>query len=106
MSEKKVREAIEGLKAEIRIYNSMIKENKDFSSLCVRLKIKIERYTTAIKALEKQLPKNPIEHSAKFAPLYECPSCGNVDVYGQRKCDHCGQELDWPKQIHDNEEEK
>ena len=52
-------------------------------------------FDRAIEALEKQLPKKPIEHPAKFAPMYECPSCGNIDVYGQTKCDECGQSLDW-----------
>lgn len=88
MNEKKVREAIEELKAEIRNYNSMIEENKDFSALCVRLKIKIERYTTAIKALEKQLPKKPIEHSANLrrftnahhAEMWMCMDRENVII--------------------------
>lgn len=95
MDEKKVREAIEELKDDINVYESMIRDNKSVTSLCARLKAKIENLTIAIEALEKQLPKKPIEHPAKFAPFYECPSCGNMDVYGQKKCDHCGQRLDW-----------
>lgn len=27
--------------------------------------------------------------------MYECPSCGSIDVYGQEHCDDCGQRLDW-----------
>ena len=27
--------------------------------------------------------------------FYECPSCGDIDVYGQKNCDNCGQRLDW-----------
>ena len=46
---------------------------------------------------EKNIPKKPIKHVAKFAPIYECPVCGNIDVYGQLFCDECGQRLDWSK---------
>ena len=54
-----------------------------------------EAYQDAVRALEKQILKKPIEHEAKFAPIYECPSCGYIDVYGQEHCDNCGQKLDW-----------
>ncbi|RGT72243.1 hypothetical protein DWX08_10485 [Ruminococcus sp. AF18-22] len=57
MDEKKVREAIEELKDDINIYEFMIRDNKGFTSLCVKLKAKIEKLKTAIEALEKQLPK-------------------------------------------------
>ena len=77
MDEKKVREAIDFIKTLITAGNGD------------------ERLYTAIEVLEKQLPKKPIEHCAKFAVLYECPSCGVVDVYRQKNCDNCGQRLDW-----------
>lgn len=80
MDEKKVREAIEIIKSNY--------PTSGYYMLCEALDI-------AVEVLEKQLPKKPIEHPAKFAPFYECPSCGNMDVYGQKKCDHCGQRLDW-----------
>lgn len=44
---------------------------------------------------ERDTVKKPIEHVTKFASMYECPSCGNIDVYGQKNCDNCGQRLDW-----------
>lgn len=44
---------------------------------------------------ERDTAKKPIEHVTKFASMYECPSCGNIDVYGQKNCDNCGQRLDW-----------
>lgn len=44
---------------------------------------------------EKNIPKKPIKHGMKFAPIYECPVCGSIDVYGQLFCDECGQRLDW-----------
>ena len=49
----------------------------------------------AYRLKERDTAKKPIEHVTKFAPMYECPSCGNIDVYGQIKCDECGQRLDW-----------
>lgn len=80
MDEKKVREAIETIKSNY--------PTSGYYMLCEALDI-------AIEALEKQLPKKPIEHSAKFAAIYECPSCGDVDVYGQKNCDNCGQKIKW-----------
>ncbi len=80
MDEKKVREAIETIKSNY--------PTSGYYMLC-------EALDTAIEALEKQLPKKPIEHSVKFAAIYECPTCGNIDVYGQKNCDNCGQAIDW-----------
>ena len=54
-----------------------------------------QAYEAALEALKKQSPKKAIEHETKFAPMYECPSCGCIDVYGQANCDECGQKLDW-----------
>ena len=54
-----------------------------------------QAYEVALEALEKQVPKKAIEHETKFAPVYEYPSCGCIDVYGQEQCDNCGQKLDW-----------
>ena len=97
MDEKKVREAIEGLKIQIQTYEDMIFCRKHFEPKndCGRYEEKIAICKTAIEALEKQLPKKPIEHSAKFATIYECQTCGNVDVCGQKNCDNCGQRIDW-----------
>lgn len=44
---------------------------------------------------EKSTARKPIEYETKFASIFECPSCGCVDVYGQKNCDECGQKLDW-----------
>ena len=60
----------------------------------------------AIKALEKQIPKQPKEYEDKY---YTCPNCGNVTMmkwerYPDRLMDKsnglpyclcCGQCLDW-----------
>ena len=44
---------------------------------------------------EKSTARKPIEHETKFASIFECPSCGCIDVYGQKNCDEFGQKLDW-----------
>ena len=80
VDEKIVREAIGTIKSNY--------PTSGYYMLCEALDI-------AIEVLEKQLPKKPIEHSAKFAAFYECPSCGSIDEYGQKNCDNCGQRLDW-----------
>ena len=62
-----------------------------------------EAVDMAIKALEKQILKQPIiwENKSYDAPVpnddwgYECPCCGNQDIdYPDHHCT-CGQALDW-----------
>jgi len=57
---------------------------------------------TAISALEKQIPKKPIEqryvnYEIENELIGHCPSCQlRWDVaYWQRHCSNCGQKLDW-----------
>ena len=66
-------------------------------------------FETAIEALEKQVPKKPIEYEDKY---YGCPTCGNVTmmkweqypdipmskIYGLPYCLGCGQVLDWSEE--------
>lgn len=50
-----------------------------------------ESIDIAIKALEKQIPKKPIDRC-----MYkECPTCGNVEIEFCKHCPDCGQQLDW-----------
>lgn len=98
MNEKKVREAIELIKSKIRIleklenYGSAIEEKK---------KKHIELYNTAIEALEKQLPKKPIEVSDAYTPkigefrVAKCPNCGKEVSDRFDVCLECGQKNDW-----------
>lgn len=46
---------------------------------------------TAIQALEKQIPRKPID---KLMYL-ECPTCGDVGILDCGYCSACGQKLDW-----------
>lgn len=50
-----------------------------------------ESIKMAIQALEKQIPKKPID---KLMYL-ECPSCGDVGIEDCGYCPCCGQALDW-----------
>lgn len=77
MDEKKVREAIDFIKTLITAGNGD------------------ERLYTAIEALEKQLPKKPIEKGIHFV-YYKCPNCNRILPIDKNYCD-CGQRLDWPE---------
>ena len=63
-------------------------------------------YGMAIKALEKQMPKKPIRHTAWED--FKCPACGSTEIrpydteYSEydkdckfEYCSDCGQKLDW-----------
>lgn len=57
-----------------------------------------EAQKMAIEALEKQMPKKPIEID-KWGEYYKCPICDKyaVDNFGckYKFCRECGQKLDW-----------
>ena len=97
MDEKKVREAIELIKQEIYIleefanYGGIIEEKK---------KKHIGLYNTAIEALEKRLPKKPIDkrrvkdNDTIYGYVGICPSCNGIVDDSMIVCD-CTQVLDW-----------
>ena len=102
MDEKKVKEAIEFLQRKIRTLDAQ----KEYDEYCnpvhnETLDLAIGLYETAIKALEKQLPKKVENWNGQAS----CPRCkrlfGNMeDVKMFRDwdsdcCNHCGQRLDW-----------
>lgn len=98
MNEKKVREAIELIKSKIRILEKL----KNYGSAIEERKKKhIELYNTAIEALEKQLPKKPIEVSDAYTPkigefrVAKCPNCGKEVSDRFDVCLECGQKNDW-----------
>ena len=62
-----------------------------------RIEEEISVWELAIQALEKQVPKNPLEYDVTTKA--DCPVCKNI-VRGIGKpfgdwCAHCGQKLDW-----------
>lgn len=81
MDEKKVREAIEVIKGYRRLDEYM--NNTSRLPYC----------DMAIEALEKQLPKKPIEKGIHFV-YYKCPNCNKILPIDKNYCD-CGQKLDW-----------
>lgn len=102
MDEKKVKEAIEFLQRKIRTLDAQ----KKYDEYCnpvhnETLDLAIGLYETAIKALEKQLPKKVENWNGQAS----CPGCkklfGNMaDIKMLRYwdfdcCNHCGQRLDW-----------
>lgn len=102
MDEKKVKEAIEFLQRKIRTLDAQ----KEYDEYCnpvhnETLDLAIGLYETAIKALEKQLPKKVENWNGQAL----CPGCkklfGNMaDIKMLRYwdfdcCNHCGQRLDW-----------
>ena len=55
-------------------------------------------FETAIEALEKQVPKKPIE--SKYGEQISCPHCSATLIYCLHSykgsyCEECGQRLDW-----------
>lgn len=62
-----------------------------------------EEMNIAITALEKQIPKKPLEQECDFFDFrLVCPECKNsiVNVWNSRDykpnyCHYCGQRLDW-----------
>ena len=54
-----------------------------------------EAFELAISALEKQMPKKPLEEN-RYYGQGECPACGAVFVDKDTQyCGNCGQALDW-----------
>lgn len=54
----------------------------------------------AISALEKQIPKKPLEYDRqeiRYLRTYDCPTCreGFTGTGFADYCYHCGQALDW-----------
>lgn len=77
-----VQEAIEKLKYIKYIGNGEQEYKKCSESIAIDM---------AIEALEKQIPKKPIEdHTFDF-----CPVCSYSVDYLRNYCKECGQKLDW-----------
>lgn len=87
MDEKKVREAIEDFKKLAELL-----QNKESAA--------VEHCNIAIEALEKQLPKKPIDKSCVkdndtiYGYAGICPSCNGIVDDSMIVCD-CTQILDW-----------
>lgn len=95
MNEKKVREAIEALQGQVDWLKRIDDKECEESRRCC-----IEYFETAIEALEKQLPKKPIDKSCVkdndtiYGYAGICPSCNGIVDDSMIVCD-CTQVLDW-----------
>ena len=100
MNEKKVREAIAKEKETIKALEDAIVGGKT-GSLRRWAKDTIENSTIIIEALEKQLPKKPIEANDAYTPkigefrVAKCPNCGKEVSDRFNVCLECRQNLDW-----------
>ena len=69
----------------------------------------VEALQKAVEAIEKQIPKEPIERIAtqpvkigngffgKGVKVHTCPHCKGLIARVHECCYHCGQKLDWSK---------
>lgn len=100
MDEKKVRKAVQRLRIEKKECKKLLDfhGNKQWNSGILRRKI--EALDIAIEALEKQLPKKPIDKSCVkdndtiYGYVGICPSCNGIVDDSMIVCD-CAQVLDW-----------
>ena len=96
MNEKKVREAIEAFQGQVDWLKRIDDKECEESRRCC-----IEYFETAIEALEKQLPKKPIEiketYTSKIGEfrVAKCPNCGKEVSDRFNVCLECRQNLDW-----------
>lgn len=93
MNEKKVREAIDELKSLICVRKRTLAALPTSARKDSLYNNEITALETAIEALEKQLPKKPIEKGIHFV-YYKCPNCNRILPIDKNYCD-CGQRLDW-----------
>lgn len=100
MDENKVRETIAKEKETIKTLEDAVVSGKT-GSLRRWAKDTIENSTIIIEALEKQLPKKPIEINDAYTPkigefrVAKCPNCGHEASDRFDVCFECGQKLDW-----------
>lgn len=62
----------------------------------MRIYITVDDLAEAVKALEKQIPRKPIEDGYFDRPCV-CPECGQEFGFnsGFKYCENCGQAIDW-----------
>ena len=62
------------------------------------MRISKDCYKNIVNALEKQIPKEPLNIKEEYDGDYgECPNCENIvsDYRELKYCNSCGQALDW-----------
>lgn len=96
VDEKKVKEAIEFLQRKIRTLDVQ----KEYGEYCnpvhnETLDLAIGLYETAIKALEKQLPKKVENWNGQKRLFGNMADIEMFCYWDSDCCNHCGQRLDW-----------
>ena len=93
-------EAIKILKEDMRRYNCIIDSLKSGADSLTDGEAPLQSRGLAIKALEKQIPRKPVEQGDGIN--CNCPACGRYVGYIDamaweipKYCDECGQALDW-----------
>lgn len=64
----------------------------------IKMIISKDCYKEIVNALEKQIPKKPIDKTLEYDGYYgRCPDCNRViyDYKDRHRCYNCGQALDW-----------
>lgn len=95
MDEQKVREAIEVFQGHVKWLKCIDDKGCEEACRCC-----IEYFETAIEALEKRLPKKPIDkrrvkdNDTIYGYIGICPSCNGIVDDSMIVCD-CTQVLDW-----------
>ena len=94
----KALEALEKLYKRLLYLSNLINHNKTTSELGIN---SVTHYLTIKQALERNVPKKPIEVEKKH---FDCGNCGETISVGNSKkfneffnvhCVFCGQEQDW-----------
>lgn len=99
MDKKKVREVIAWMENERIIHKCSTYISPSIPK--EQINLIEEYYNLAIEALEKQLPKKPIEANDAYTPkigefrVAKCPNCGKEVSDRFDACLECRQNLDW-----------
>lgn len=77
----------------VKFYIKKLESKKQISPIYY---VALEHEKTVLYALEKQVPKRPIEDGYYNEPSV-CPNCGCNVINGNQfqYCNYCGQKLDW-----------
>ena len=107
MKQKKVRDSMTESEAIEKLKNMrLFMQIEDEKNECKFTEDDYKANDMAIQALEKQIPKKPIRHTAW--ENFKCPACGSAEIvqydteyreYDKdckfEYCSDCGQKLDW-----------
>lgn len=89
-----IERAIQSAKA--RIYKLEQSEKKNHTgSHQIKAENQMELQKVTVEALEKRIPKEPVEGKCLGVEIWQCPDCFAELYSGQPYCDECGKCIDW-----------